>query len=89
METQNNYWQERHEALLKMYIQQKQQLDQWQAGGILWTWEDVHTYASDELGIRLSMEDCKTILDNAIGSHDADQGITWDTFRNEIENFIQ
>lgn len=89
METQNNYWKEQYELLLKEYSRVRQQLDQWQAGGILWTWEDVHTYASDELGIRLSMEDCKTILTNAIESHDADQGITWDTFRNEIEKFIQ
>lgn len=89
MNTTETYWQERHEALLKMYTQQRQQLEQWEAGGILWTWEDVHTYASDELGISLSMEDCKTILSNTIESHDADQGITWQTFRNEIENFIQ
>lgn len=89
METQNNYWKEQYEMLFKEFLRQQEQLKQWEAGGILWTWTDVHTYASDELGIRLSQAECETILENAIEDHDADQGITWDTFRNAIINHIQ
>ena len=79
---------EAYETLLKEYSNIRQQLDQWQEGGILWTWTDVHIYASDEMGISLSVDDCKIILDNVITNHDADQGITWLSFRNEIENYI-
>lgn len=79
---------EAYETLLKEYSRVRQQLDQWQAGGILWTWTDVHTYASDEMGISLSQDDCEIILAEVIENHDADQGVTWATFRNAIQEYI-
>ena len=79
---------EAYETLLREYATIRQQLDQWQTGGILWTWEDVHLYASDEMGIRLTTDQAKAILSEVIESHDAEQGITWLTIRTEIENFV-
>jgi hypothetical protein len=86
--TEAQLWKEQYELLLKAYTAQQKQLEQWEAGGILWTYEDVQTYASEEMGIRLSEDQAKTILEKVIGQHDADQGITWLTFRGAIKNYI-
>jgi hypothetical protein len=75
--TETQYWQERHEALLQMVTQQKQQLEQWEAGGILWTWTDVESYALDDLNVRLSRAECEAILKDVVDSHDPNRGVTW------------
>jgi hypothetical protein len=87
MENTENYWQHQYEMLFKQFLRQQNELKQWEAGGILWTWTDVHILASDEMGIRLSQDDCEIILSDVIENHDADQGVTWLTIRTEIENF--
>ena len=86
--TEAQLWKEQYELLLKAYTSQQIQLDQWRAGGILWTWEDVHIYASDEMGYSLSQAEAEGILAEVIENHDADQGVSWLTIRTEIENFI-
>jgi alanine dehydrogenase len=86
--TRTELWKEQYELLLKAYTSQQIELDQWRAGGILWTWEDVHIYASDEMGYSLSQVDAEGILAEVIENHDADQGVSWLTIRTEIENFI-
>jgi len=68
---------EAYETLLREYATIRQQLDQWQTGGILWTWEDVHLYASDELSIRLTTDEAKAILAEVIENHNPDRGVTW------------
>ena len=88
MKTEAQLWKEQYELLLKAYTVQQRQLEQWQAGGILWTWEDVHIYASDEMDICLTEDQAKAILSEVIENHDADQGVSWLTIRTEIENFI-
>jgi len=86
--TSEQYWKEQYELLFKSFLQQQESLKQWEAGGILWTWTDVHIYASDEMGISLSQAEAESILSKVIRKHDADQGVSWLTIRNEIENFI-
>lgn len=85
--TEAQLWKEQYELLLKAYTGQQKQLEQWQAGGILWTWEDVHIYASDEMDICLTQDQAKAILSEVIENHDADQGVTWASFANEIAKF--
>jgi len=87
METSEQLWKEQYELLLQAYTSQQNELAQWRAGGILWTWEDVH-YASDEMGYSLSQADAEGILAEVIENHDADQGVSWLTIRTKIENFI-
>lgn len=86
--TEAQLWKEQYETLLQAYTTQQNELDDWRAGGILWTWTDVHLYASDEMGISLSQAEAEGILSDVIQNHDADQGVSWSTIRNEIENFI-
>jgi alanine dehydrogenase len=86
--TEAQLWKEQYETLLQAYTSQQIELEQWRAGGILWTWTDVHIYASDEMGISLSQAEAEGILSEVIENHDADQGVSWLTIRTEIENFI-
>lgn len=86
--TSEQYWKEQYELLFKSFLQQQESLKQWEAGGILWTWTDVHIYASDEMGISLSQSEAESILSEVVQNHDADQGVSWLTIRTEIENFI-
>ena len=86
--TEAQLWKEQYELLFKTFLQQQASLKQWEAGGVLWTWTDVHIYASDEMGVSLSQAECEAILSEVIENHDADQGVSWLTIRNEIENFI-
>ena len=86
--TSEQYWKEQYELLFKTFLQQRETIKQWEAGGILWTWTDVHIYASDEMGVSLSQAEAEGILSEVIQNHDADQGVSWLTIRNEIENFI-
>jgi hypothetical protein len=88
MKTSEQYWKEQYELLFKTFLQNQETLKQWRAGGILWTWEDVHIYASDEMGYNLSQAEAEGILAEVIENHDADQGVSWLTIRTEIENFI-
>ena len=85
--TEAQLWKEQYELLLKAYTAQQNKLEQWEAGGILWTYWDVQTYASEEMGIRLPEDQAKAILDKVISQHDADQGVSWLTIRNAIEQF--
>lgn len=86
--TEAQLWKEQYETLLQAYTTQQRELEDWRAGGILWTWTDVHIYASDEMGVSLSQAEAEGILSEVIQNHDADQGVSWLTIRNEIENFI-
>jgi alanine dehydrogenase len=86
--TEAQYWKEQYELLFKTFLQQRETIKQWEAGGILWTWTDVHIYASDEMGISLSQAEAEGILAEVIQNHDADQGVSWLTIKTEIENFI-
>lgn len=72
-------------ALIAETERLREQLAHWEAGGILWTWEDVETYASNELYLTLSEEQCRAILKAVIGAHDPDCGITWADFHKAIE----
>jgi alanine dehydrogenase len=85
--TRTELWKEQYELLLKAYTSQQIELAQWRAGGILWTWEDVHIYASDEMGYSLSQAEAEGILKKVIRQHDADQGVSWLTIRNAIQQF--
>ena len=77
MDTQNNYWKEQYELLFKEFLRQQEQLKQWEAGGILWTWTDIESYALDDINIRLSQAECEAILKEVVDSHDPNRGITW------------
>jgi len=85
--TRTELWKEQYKLLLKAYKVQQIELDQWRAGGILWTWEDVHIYASDEMGYSLSQAEAESILAEVIENHDAEQGVSWLTIRNAIQQF--
>lgn len=71
------YWKEQYETLFKEFLRQQEQLKQWEAGGILWTWTDVESYALDDLNVRLSQAECEAILKDVVDSHDPNRGITW------------
>lgn len=89
-QTESQLWKEQYETLLKEYSRVRKELDEWEAGGILWTWTDVECYASDEMdGLRLTEQQCKDILADVIRHHDACIGITWDSIRAGIENHLQ
>ena len=88
MKTSEQLWKEQYELLLQAYTSQQVELEQWRAGGILWTWEDVHIYASDEMGYSLSQAEAEGILAEVIENHDADQGVSWLTIRTEILTLI-
>jgi len=77
MKTSEQLWKEQYELLLQAYTSQQIELAQWRAGGILWTWEDVQSYGSDDLNLRLSQSECEAILKDVIESHDPNRGITW------------
>ncbi len=87
MKTSEQYWKEQYELLFKTFLQNQETLKQWEAGGILWTWEDIHIYASDEMGYNLSQTEAEGILKKVIRQHDADQGVSWLTIRNAIRQF--
>jgi alanine dehydrogenase len=88
MKTSEQLWKDQYELLLQAYTSQQVELEQWRAGGILWTWEDVHIYASDEMGYSLSQAEAEGILAEVIENHDADQGVSWLTIRTEILTLI-
>lgn len=89
-QTEAQLWKQQYETLLKEYSRVRKELDEWEAGGILWTWTDVECYASDEMdGLRLTEQQCKDILHEVIRHHDANTGITWNDFRTEIEYHLQ
>jgi hypothetical protein len=75
--TETQLWKEQYELLLKAYTAQQKQLEQWQAGGILWTWEAVQSYGSDDLNVSLSEEEAKAILKDVIENHNPNSGVTW------------
>jgi hypothetical protein len=75
--TEAQMWKEQYELLLKAYTAQQNKLEQWEAGGILWTWEDVQTYGSDDLNVSLSEEEAKAMLKEVIENHNPDRGVTW------------
>ena len=72
-------------ALIAEIQRLREQLAQWEAGGILWTWEDVEVYAADEMDLTLSEEQCRAILRAVIEAHDPCRGITWTDFHKAIE----
>jgi len=89
-QTEAQLWKEQYETLLKEYSRVRKELDEWEAGGILWTWTDVECYASDEMyGLRLTEEQCKDILNQVVGNHDACHGITWSDFHSAIEDYLK
>lgn len=85
--TEAQLWKEQYELLLKAYTSQQSELDDWRVGGIMWTWADIHIYASDEMGLSLTSDESIEILRNVIRQHDADQGVSWLTIRNAIQQF--
>lgn len=91
MENQEtNLWKQQYETLLKEYSRIRKELDEWEAGGILWTWTDVQCYASDDMyGLRLTEHQCKDILNQVVGNHDANRGITWHDFHIGIEEYLK
>lgn len=89
-QTEENLWKQQYETLLKEYSRVRKELDEWEVGGILWTWTDVECYASDEMdGLHLTEQQCKDILHEVIKYHDANTGITWNDFRIGIETYLQ
>ena len=76
-------------ALIAEVERLREQLAQWEAGGILWTWEDVEAYAADEMDLTLSEEECRAILKAVIEAHDPCQGITWTDFHKPIEAAVE
>lgn len=89
-QTEAQLWKQQYETLLKEYSRVRKELDEWEAGGILWTWTDVECYAEEEMdGLHLTEQQCKDILHEVIRHHDANTGITWNDFRTEIENHLQ
>jgi hypothetical protein len=45
---------------------------------ILWNVDDVKTHAK-VMKIKLTLQQCKDVLDNVLNNHDANYGISWDT----------
>jgi len=53
---------------------------------LVWCGSDVLEQA-DELGITLSNEEAKNILDNILDHHDCEMGVSWLTLRCAIEDY--
>ena len=89
-QTEAQLWKQQYETLLKEYSRVRKELDEWEAGGILWTWTDVQCYADQDMnGLQLTEQECKAILNQVVGNHDAHRGITWYDFHAGIENHLQ
>jgi len=53
---------------------------------VWWHIDDVHFIAKD-LGVTLTNEEARTILQGVVRSHDACYGITWETISSRIDMF--
>ena len=54
----------------------------------IWSVDDVLGTA-EEMGVKLSLKDANSIIDDIDGHIDSELGITWETIRCSIENYLE